>query len=115
MDKLKSATIDGKPVIVATYCNGMAASAASVIFANGSKGYRLIGPYSEYMIHQPRGYAEGRATDIDIYTKQVEKSKKKSRDLFERVTGLSQEVLYKLLEEGFFFQDYLRYMQPNRL
>ena len=51
---------------VATICVGLAASAAAVLLAAGTKGKRYALPNSEIMIHQVFGQAEGQASDVKI-------------------------------------------------
>jgi ATP-dependent Clp protease protease subunit len=50
---------------------GMAASAAAVILASGTKGKRYALPNSRVLIHQPRGQAGGQAADIEIWAREV--------------------------------------------
>ena len=99
MENLKGAKIEGKPVIVATYCQGIAGSAASSIFINGTPGYRYIGPYSEVMIHQPQYSAGGRATNIDIHTKRAERMKEDNVQLLKRVSKMDEAEIRRRLEE----------------
>ncbi len=56
---------------VSTTVMGMAASAAAVILAAGSKGKRYSLPNSRVLIHQPRGQAGGQAADIEIWAREV--------------------------------------------
>jgi len=56
---------------VSTTVMGMAASAAAVILAAGSKGKRFALPNSRVLIHQPRGQAGGQAADIEIWAREV--------------------------------------------
>ena len=56
---------------VSTTVMGMAASAAAVILAAGSKGKRYALPNSRVLIHQPRGQAGGQAADIEIWAREV--------------------------------------------
>jgi ATP-dependent Clp protease protease subunit len=56
---------------VATTVMGMAASAAAVILASGTKGKRYALPNSRVLIHQPRGQAGGQAADIEIWAREV--------------------------------------------
>lgn len=56
---------------VATTVMGMAASAAAVILAAGTKGKRYALPNSRVLIHQPRGQAGGQAADIEIWAREV--------------------------------------------
>ena len=56
---------------VSTTVMGMAASAAAVILAAGTKGKRFALPNSRILIHQPRGQAGGQAADIEIWAREV--------------------------------------------
>src|ERR687892_1890191 len=56
---------------VSTTVMGMAASAAAVILAAGTKGKRYSLPNSRVLIHQPRGQAGGQAADIEIWAREV--------------------------------------------
>src|SRR5688500_17997158 len=56
---------------VSTTVMGMAASAAAVILAAGSRGKRYALPNSRVLIHQPRGQAGGQAADIEIWAREV--------------------------------------------
>ena len=47
------------------------------ILSSGTKGKRYSLPNSEIMIHQPLGGAKGQASDIEITTKQILKTKEK--------------------------------------
>ncbi len=62
---------------VATICVGLAASMGAFILSSGTKGKRYSLPNSEIMIHQPLGGAKGQASDIEIITKQILKTKEK--------------------------------------
>ena len=62
---------------VATICVGLAASMGAFILSSGTKGKRYSLPNSEIMIHQPLGGAKGQASDIEITTKQLLKTKEK--------------------------------------
>ena len=62
---------------VATICVGLAASMGAFILSSGTKGKRYSLPNSEIMIHQPLGGAKGQASDIEITTKQILKTKEK--------------------------------------
>ncbi|MEL6673657.1 MAG: ATP-dependent Clp protease proteolytic subunit [Bacteroidota bacterium] len=56
---------------VATYTMGHAASMGSIILSAGEKGRRFVTPYAEVMIHQPSGGAQGTASDIEISTEHI--------------------------------------------
>jgi len=56
---------------------GMAASMAALILASGTRGMRYALPHSSIMIHQPLGgFGVSQASDIDIYAKNIIKTKK---------------------------------------
>ncbi len=102
MDRLKNTKIDGQNIVVATYCDGMAASAASVILANGTPGCRYISPRSEVMIHQPLGGFSGQATDLDIRNRRIQKMKQEITDFFVKTTKMNKPDLERVLERDYF-------------
>lgn len=72
---------------VATICVGLAASGAAVILAGGAKGKRTSLPYSQILIHQPWGGAQGTTSDIDIQAKQFLKMRSLTNEILARHTG----------------------------
>jgi ATP-dependent Clp protease protease subunit len=56
---------------ISTIAIGMAASMAQVLLCAGTKGKRYTLPNSRILMHQPMGGAQGQATDIEIYTKEM--------------------------------------------
>ena len=80
---------------VATYCIGMAASMAATLLAAGTKGKRNILPHAEVMIHQVLGGARGAATDIEIRTRHLLRTKKIMNEILCRLTGQPLERVEK--------------------
>ena len=72
---------------VATYCIGLAASMGSTLLAAGTKGKRYALPHAEVMIHQVLGGARGPATDIEIRTKHLLRTKDSMNQLLAQMTG----------------------------
>ena len=72
---------------VATYCVGMAASMGATLLAAGTKGKRNALPHAEVMIHQVLGGARGAATDIEIRTRHLLRTKKLMNELLQKLTG----------------------------
>jgi ATP-dependent Clp protease protease subunit len=72
---------------VATYCIGICASMAATLLAAGTKGKRNALPHSEVMIHQVLGGARGPATDIEIRTKHLLRTKKLMNEILHKLTG----------------------------
>ncbi|MFI4883593.1 MAG: ATP-dependent Clp protease proteolytic subunit [Candidatus Carsonella ruddii] len=56
---------------IITICVGQAASMGAIILCAGEKGYRFSLPNSRIMIHQPLGYAQGQASDIEIHAREI--------------------------------------------
>lgn len=87
---------------VSTFCIGMAASMAAVILASGAKGKRICLPHSEVMIHQPLGGAQGQATDIEIQSRHIQKTREMLNKILSDDTGKSMEVINKDTERDNF-------------
>ena len=71
----------------ATMCMGMAASMASLLLAGGAAGKRMSLPHSRIMIHQPLGGTQGQATDIEIYTREMLRTRQELYQIYSKHTG----------------------------
>jgi len=89
-DVMKYITCD-----VATYCIGLAASMGSTLLAAGTKGKRFALPHAEVMIHQVLGGARGPATDIEIRTRHLLRTKDAMNRLLAQMTGQPLERVEK--------------------
>ena len=79
---------------VATYCMGLAASAAAVLLAGGKKGKRFALPHSRVMVHQPHvSGVGGQATDIEIHAKEILKTREEINEILALHTGRPLEVI----------------------
>lgn len=78
---------------VSTNCIGLAASMGSFLLAGGTKGKRFALPNAEVMIHQVLGGAQGQATDVEITTRHLLKSKEKLNRMLAENTGKDYEVI----------------------
>ena len=87
---------------VATLCMGQAASMAAVLLAAGSKGKRSALPNSRIMIHQPLGGTQGQATDIEIYTKEMLKTRDQLNGILAKHTGKTMDQLLKDTDRNYF-------------
>ncbi|AQU89505.1 ATP-dependent Clp protease proteolytic subunit [Candidatus Carsonella ruddii] len=56
---------------IVTICIGQAASMGAVLLSAGKKGKRFSLQNSRIMIHQPLGYAQGQATDVEIHAREM--------------------------------------------
>ncbi len=77
---------------VATYCMGLAASAAAVLLAGGTHGKRYALPHARVMLHQPHisGLA-GQATDIEIHAREILKTREEINEILVQHTGQAIE------------------------
>ena len=82
---------------VQTVCLGMAASAAAVLLAAGTKGKRFALPNSTILIHQPAmGQATyGQATDIEILDNEIQRIRRLMETMLSEATGQSVEQVSK--------------------
>ena len=75
----------------------------AVLLAAGAKNKRSSLPYARMMIHQPWGSGlQGQATDIDIATKELLRSRDIMVDIFVKHTGHSKQKLHKDIERNYF-------------
>ena len=73
---------------VATYCMGLAASAAAVLLAGGAKGKRFALEHSRIMLHQPHvSGVGGQATDIEIHAREILKTREEINVILQGHTG----------------------------
>ena len=80
---------------IATICTGMAASMAAVLLCAGTKGKRTGLTHSRVMIHQPLGGAGGKASDVEITIKEIQKIKQELYDILSNHSGQSFEQIHK--------------------
>lgn len=80
---------------ISTVCIGMAASAASITLASGTKGKRCILPNAEVMMHQPSFGTQGMVSDVEIAYKQGAKTKEKLHHVMANLTGQSKLKISK--------------------
>ena len=86
---------------VATWCIGMAASAAAVILAAGAPGKRFALPHGTVLIHQPHGRVGGQSVDIEIHAREILRQRKVIEDILARHTGKTAEQVSKDTDRDF--------------
>lgn len=74
---------------VATFCSGLAASAAAVILAGGAPGRRNALPNARILIHQPHGGAQGQSVDIEIQAREMAFLRRRMHEILAHHTGQS--------------------------
>lgn len=72
---------------VSTICVGMAASMGQILLTGGASGKRIALPHSKIMMHQPIGGAQGQATDIEIYTREMLRTRETIYKIISKHTG----------------------------
>lgn len=66
---------------------GICASMGAFLLSSGTKGKRNILPNTEVMIHQPIGGVKGQATDIEIVSNHIIRTKEKINKILSKNTG----------------------------
>lgn len=90
-----------KPDVV-TIGVGMAASMGAFLLAGGTKGKRYILPNAQVMIHQPSiTNIGGQATEVEIYAKQIIKTKEQFIDYFVQFTGQKRAQIEKDMDRDY--------------
>lgn len=78
---------------VSTICLGLAASFGAFLLAGGARGKRMALPNAEIMIHQPAIHGngvQGQATDIQIASDHIQKSKQRLNRILAENTGKTE-------------------------
>ncbi len=87
---------------VATFCAGLAASAASILLTGGAKGKRFALPYSKILIHQPWvSQVGGQATDLEIYAKDLLNTRKILASIYVQCTGQAIERIERDIDRDY--------------
>ena len=82
---------------VATICTGMAASMAAVILCAGEKGKRTALRHARVMIHQPLGGIGGKASEIEISLREIQKIK---QELYTIISDHSGQTFEKVAADS---------------
>ncbi|MBR9977296.1 MAG: ATP-dependent Clp endopeptidase proteolytic subunit ClpP [Bacteroidetes bacterium] len=82
---------------VSTTCIGIAASMAAILLAGGAKSKRIALPHSRIMIHQPMGGTQGQATDIEIYTKEMLRTRDQ---LYKIIAGHTSKTVDEIMTDS---------------
>jgi len=78
---------------ISTICVGMAASMAQVLLCAGATGKRFALPHSKIMMHQPLGGTQGQAADIEIYTKEMLRTRDMLYNIISKHSGRDYETI----------------------
>ncbi len=87
---------------VSTICIGQAASMAAVLLAAGTKGKRYVLPNARLLLHQPLGGAQGQATDIEIATKEIVRTRELIENILVKHTGQDRDRIHQDVDRDFY-------------
>ena len=74
---------------------GWVASAGALIYLGAEKKLRFCLPNTRFLLHQPMGGVQGRATDIDIEAREIIKMRERLNQIIADDTGQSLERVRK--------------------
>jgi len=89
---------------VSTIGMGLVASMGSMLLAAGEKGKRFVLPNTQIMIHQPSSGTEGKVTDMEIYLKEVQYTKKALIKQMMEFTGRKEKEVFDAMERDNWMQ-----------
>ncbi|UCC69454.1 MAG: ATP-dependent Clp protease proteolytic subunit [Armatimonadota bacterium] len=78
---------------VRTFCVGKSVSMGALLLAGGTKGKRSALPNSRVMIHQPLGGTFGQVSDVDIFTRELVRTRDRINEILAEHTGQDVETI----------------------
>ncbi|MDR0550178.1 MAG: ATP-dependent Clp endopeptidase proteolytic subunit ClpP [Deltaproteobacteria bacterium] len=87
---------------VSTLCLGQAASMGALLLTAGAKGKRGALPHSRIMIHQPSGGFHGQASDVEIQSREMRRTREALNRVLAEHTGQDIEKIGRDTERDYF-------------
>ncbi|MBF2098956.1 MAG: ATP-dependent Clp protease proteolytic subunit [Gloeomargaritaceae cyanobacterium C42_A2020_066] len=87
---------------VHTICIGLAMGMAAVLLSGGTRGSRASLPNASIVLHQPRAYARGQASDIQIRAKEVLANRATMLEILAQNTGQPTDKLSQDMNRMFY-------------
>jgi ATP-dependent Clp protease protease subunit len=78
---------------VRTYCVGKSVSMGAILLAAGGHGKRSALPNSRIMIHQPLGGTYGQVTDVEIFTRELLRTRDRINEILAHHTGQDMDTI----------------------
>ena len=78
---------------VHTFCVGKSVSMAAVLLAAGAKDKRFALPNSRVMIHQPLGGTFGQVSEVEIFTRELLRTRDRINEIMAYHTGQDVETI----------------------
>ncbi len=82
---------------ISTICMGLGASMAQVLLCAGAEGKRYALPNSRILMHQPLGGVQGQSVDIEIYTKEMVRTRE---TLFNIISKHTKQNLENIIRDA---------------
>jgi len=86
---------------ITTFCVGKALSMGAVLLAGGAKGKRFALPNSRVMMHQPLGGAYGPTSDVEIFAREMLRTRDRINELLAYHTSKDIETIRKDTERDY--------------
>lgn len=86
---------------VYTIGTGLVASIAATIFLSVPSCQRISLPYTRYLLHQPLGGIQGVVTDIEIHTKELERTKEELTKIISEAIKRDYKEVVKQIERDY--------------
>lgn len=87
---------------VNTICIGMAVGMSAMLLSAGTKGCRTSLPNATIVLHQPKSYTRGQASDIQIRAKEVLANRQTMIEILAENTGQTPEKIIKDMDRVFY-------------
>src|SRR5574340_130215 len=86
---------------IRTYCVGKACSMGAVLLAAGTRGKRHALPNSRVLIHQPLSGAYGQVTEIEIFTRELLRTRDRINEILAYHTGQDVDTIKRDTERDY--------------
>jgi ATP-dependent Clp protease protease subunit len=87
---------------VSTICIGLAASMGQLLLSAGADGKRFALPNSRILMHQPSGGTQGQSVDIEIYTKEIIRTRETLYEIIAKHTKKPIEQIRKDADRDYY-------------
>ena len=89
---------------ISTICVGHASNIAALLLSAGSPGMRYTLPHARIHLHQPVGWFQGQATDVDIQAKELLYIKDQLIEILAKHTGRPKEQIREDTDRDLFLR-----------
>lgn len=87
---------------ISTICVGLAASMGQLLLTAGTEGKRYALPNSRILMHQPSGGTQGQSVDIEIYTKEIIRTREQLYEIIVKHTKKPIEQIRKDADRDYY-------------